>query len=137
MQAVTSYHSVLILNTLRMAIHLGVGEDERRVKQDIALELRLYFPMPPAAAESDRAEASDYVCYHSLSEKIHALCTAKPYRLIEFLAHEAYRMARAEVSGETKIWIRVNKIKILLDYVEDGTSYIHTDLPAGAWVPPQ
>jgi FolB domain-containing protein len=128
------YPSVIALHTLRVKVRLGVGEKERAVPQDVVIDVRLYLPHLPAAAESDDAE---YLCYHSLSEKIHALCVAKEYRLIEYLTHAIHRLLRASVPSEAKLWIKLRKPHILLDYVQEGASYIFTDLSPESRVVPQ
>lgn len=128
------YSSVLILERLKAQVHLGVGPEERRKAQEVAIDVRFYLPQPPPAAKTDNGE---YICYHDISAQIHALCVRQEYRLIEFLTHEIYRLLRKETPAEVKLWVKLHKLRILLPYVEGGTSYTFTDLPASALVIPQ
>lgn len=129
----TQYASFLSINKLVQKVSLGITKEEQSIPQDISLDIRLYLPNELSSFNNDNGE---YICYHNISEKIAVLCTAKSYRLIEFLGLEIYRMIRAEIKPEIKIWLSINKTKILLKYVEGGTSFTYTDLPAGSWVAP-
>ena len=127
------YASFLSINKLVQKVRLGISKEERSIPQEISLDLRLYLPNALSSFNDDNGE---YVCYNNISEKVVALCKAKEYRLIEFLGLEIYRMIRTETKSEIKIWLTLNKTKILLDYVEGGTSFTYTDLPYGSWVAP-
>ncbi len=131
---VTSYASVLALHALEVDIHLGVGEEERARPQKVIIDMRLYLPSLPGAAESDEG---DYICYHTLSEKIRALCLEREYRLIEYLAHAIHRLLRESVPAEIGIWVKLRKPQILLPYVRGGSSYTYSDLAPHAWVVPE
>ena len=127
------YASFLSINKLVQKVRLGISQEERSQPQEIRLDLRLYLPNKLSSFEDDNGE---YICYHEISEKIATLCSAKEYRLIEFLGSEIYRMIRATIAPEIKIWLSLNKTKILLEYVEGGTSFTYTDLTPNAWVVP-
>jgi FolB domain-containing protein len=129
-----AYAGVLALHQIHAEARLGVGEEERRAPQTVVIDVRLYLPRAPAGALSDNA---DYICYHGIGQKIHALCAGKEYRLIEYLTHEVHRLLRTLVPEEVKISVRLRKPRILLAYVQEGASYGFSDLPPHAWTPPE
>ncbi len=114
-------------------VHLGISAEERQHPQRIILDIRFYLPSLMSSSVDDNGE---YICYHGISEKVYALCIGREYRLIEYLAQEVYRLLRRETAEEVKLWIKLHKARILLSYVEDGSSYTYTDLPPHSWVVP-
>jgi FolB domain-containing protein len=128
-----AYASVLSLNALSVKVSLGVTQEERSRPQDVRIDVRFYLPAAPAAATDDEAK---YICYHGIGEKVKALCARKPYRLIEYLTHEIYRLLRGAVPRQVKIGITLTKPVIGLASARGGASYTYTDLPPAAWVAP-
>ncbi len=128
------YINALAIHKLSADVHLGVGKEERQIPQKISIDIRFYLPQLMSSSVRDDGE---YICYHGISEKIYALCISKEYRLIEYLTQEVYRLVRKETAEAVKIWIRLYKTRILLPYVENGTSYTYTDLPPFSWVVPE
>lgn len=129
-----AYPCALAINRLKAEVRLGVSAEERAAPQEVEIDVRFYLPSPPAAATDDDGK---YICYHSLGQKIHALCAQREYRLIEYLAHEIYRLLRGKVPEEVKLWVKLRKLHLPLSYMEGGASYSFTDLPAPAWVVPE
>lgn len=129
-----SYQSVLSIHGLTAEIHLGVGEEERSVRQRVVVDVRFYLPEPMESAGDDNGK---YLCYYGISEKIASLCMAKPYRLIEFLTMEIYRLLRGLVPEPVKLQVTLRKPEVLLPYVTGGSSYRYSDLPPFSWVAPE
>ncbi|MEI6730258.1 MAG: dihydroneopterin aldolase [Pseudomonadota bacterium] len=129
----TVYNNILSINSLTANVSLGITPEERSIPQQVVIDLRFYIPESLSSSIDDNGE---YFCYHNLSEKIYALCTSKEYRLIEFLIMEVYRMVRKQVPDSVKIWIKLHKTSILLDYVQNGASFTYSDLPPNSWTIP-
>lgn len=128
-----TYRSCLSINRLVVDVNLGLGPGERRKKQRISIDIKLYIPHQLSSFSNDNGE---YICYHGISEKINTLCSSGEFKLIEFLTMEIYRLIRKEIESQIKIKITLNKLKILLPYVENGSSFSYTDLPPFSWVIP-
>ena len=127
------YNNVLSINSLGVDVRLGISKEEQKNPQRIILDIRFYMPAVMSSSVDDKGE---YICYHGISEKIYALCISKEFRLIEYLAQEVYRLIRRETADEVKLWVKLHKTRILLSYVEEGSSYTYTDLPPHSWVVP-
>lgn len=128
-----AYPSTLAIRRLTAKVHLGVGDEERAIPQEVSVDVRFHMPALMSSATNDSGE---YICYAPICEKIQDLCTAKPYRLIEYLAHEIHRLLRAEIPDEVRLTVMVLKAPALLPFV-GNTSYSYTDLPPFSWVAPE
>lgn len=72
---------------------IGVHEEERRAKQELRLQLRLYIDAKRAGA-SDRIQ--DTIDYDSVSQRVVQVVEASEFRLLERLAEEVARVCVKE-----------------------------------------
>lgn len=84
---------------------LGVGEEERREKQEVVINIALHADLRPAA-RSDRLE--DAVDYRAVKKRVLALVEDSSYRLVEALA-EAIAASCLETPGVRCALVRVEK----------------------------
>ena len=73
----------ILIKDLMLRCIIGLGEEERREKQDVLINLVLWSDLRPAAA-TDRLE--DTVDYSALKKRIIGLVEASQYHLAEALA---------------------------------------------------
>ena len=127
------FSSVFVIERLELMAHLGIYDDERAGLQPIAFDVRLYFPTPPGWTFDDNAQFFDY---QQITDRLRDLVKGKPYRLIEFLANEAFNIVRAHLdeigSGDIKIWLKLTKLEPPIPELKGGSSYITSDLPLDA-----
>ena len=127
------YPHMLTLTRLRMPVHLGFYDAERAHKQDVEISVRLYYATPPAAAGDDHAPFHDYA---KLAAELTDYMNARQFRLLEFMANDMFRHMRAWYDangGEAiKLWLKVDKVQAPVPGLQEGASYILSDLPAGA-----
>lgn len=72
---------------------IGVRDEERRAKQELRLQLRLFIDAKRAGA-SDRIE--DTIDYDSVSQRVVQVAEASEFRLLERLAEELARVCVKE-----------------------------------------
>lgn len=95
---------ILIYDLLARCI-LGVGEEERREKQDVVINIALDADLRPAA-KSDRFE--DAVDYRAINKRLLALVEGSSFHLVESLA-EAVAAACLETRCVVRAVVRVEK----------------------------
>ncbi len=84
---------------------IGVTEWERRDRQDVVLNLRLYVDARPAG-RSD--EIDDALNYRTVTKAVIDLAKGNGYRLVEALAEAIARLCVVEF-GVAKVRVRVEK----------------------------
>jgi FolB domain-containing protein len=131
--SIPAYSQYLSVNRVRVPVRLGLTPEERAAAQPVEMDLRFYMPDIPAYARKDEG---DFICYGKITQRIVQVCSAGEFRLIEYLAMEVYRMLRAQVHEDVKIWLRALKCQVPVAQVLNGASYTYTDLPPNAWVAP-
>jgi FolB domain-containing protein len=95
----------IFISDLRARCIVGVNEEERREKQDVALTISIYADLKKAG-RSDRFE--DAVDYRAIKKKVLNLVEESKYFLLEALA-EAVANACLETPGVLKVQVRVDK----------------------------
>ena len=95
---------ILISDLLARCI-LGVGEEERRERQEVVINLALAVDLRPAG-ESDRLE--DSVDYRALKKQVLALVEGSQYHLVEKLAEEIARLC-LQYPAVAQVEVRVEK----------------------------
>ena len=129
----THYAHVLCFNRLKFDVNLGFYDDERAGLQPVEVSMRLYFPEAPKATTDDEGQFFDYA---PLCVAITELLTSKPYRLVEYMATEVFKLARAFVDerggADIKIWVLFTKCTPPVQHLEGGASFIYSDLPPGS-----
>ena len=90
----------IIIKGAKFDLHLGVTEEERKTKQQILVDVTLFFDIT-AASSTDDIEKS--INYSHISRRINAILT-KEYKLIETVAEI--------IAQDILVAFPVNKIKI-------------------------
>lgn len=132
------YGSSFIIERLALDASIGLLDHERAHKQPVAISVRLYFPSLPDCTGND---AGTFIDYASLSNKLTGLVESQHFQLIEYMAHELFKTARAYVDAhggqKVAIWLKLNKCQPTVRHMVDGASFVLSDLPADATVVPQ
>lgn len=127
------YPYCFTIDSLRMMAHLGWQAPERSVRQPVTVDMRLYFPSALVALSDDDGGFLDY---HGLCKTIQAQIESREFRLIEFMASELFAAARAFADAhqcdDVRIWLRLRKCTPPVEYLENGASFVMSDLPEGA-----
>lgn len=96
----TLIQTKLMLRDLRLNVHLGCGEDERRKPQPVSIDLALLFSTTPAGCQSD--ELTDTICYGKLSERLSTYCNGRSFKLVEALTSQLFEVAKQEIERQGK-----------------------------------
>ena len=129
----THYPFMLGIDRLRLAVHLGVGEEERAQPQTVEMTVRLYYADPPQGWGDDDGV---FLCYELLSNVLHALAKERSFKLIEYLAQQSYEALGAEIVrqlGEehgVKIWLQIHKCDAPVESLQGGSRFVYSDLNA-------
>ena len=75
----------IILNGVRLEVHLGVPEDERAVPQVISADVECEYDTRPAGLSDDLAKAIDYAAMH---QAVQRAATRRGYALVESMAED-------------------------------------------------
>ena len=120
--SVTPTHHCIKLHDLRLSLHLGWLEEERRQKQVVSVSISLKFlSMPQGCATDDLAET---VCYAELAQKITAHCQQKSYQLIEYLAYDIYQKIKSlhAIDCQVTVWKQP-----AIENLQGGASFVCGD----------
>lgn len=120
------FHS-LRMKELALELRLGCTEAERRVPQEVRLDVELRFPSPLRAGESD--ELSDTVCYGRLADAIGRHFRERgEIHLIERVAEEAYKVA-SELAKGGLVAVEARKVHPPVERLLGGAFYRVGDFP--------
>ncbi len=97
----------LILEDLKLKLHLGVTAVERRKKQDVLLQIKIIFAKPPLACKT--GNLSDTICYDMLIKKIQKFCENKEFILIEKLGTQLFLLLKKNIPKSCKLHLRIAK----------------------------
>jgi dihydroneopterin aldolase len=128
----SSLHSNLVLPGIRSHAHIGLSDEERAIAQWVVVDLALDFTSPPTATHTDRID--DTVDYAALTATVVKVCSARPYALLERLAHALYVELRETFSPETGLWLEASKLRAPLAELEHGARFGLGDWQGGASV---
>lgn len=131
----THYAHMYTINRLRFGVRLGCLPPERKEPQPIEVYLRLYFPKAPVCLSNDDA---GFIDYDILARQVRD-AASKEYKLVEFLAGEIFRKLRLFIDQQdpdVRLWLKVTKCHPPVPQLEDGVSFILSDLPADAVLTP-
>lgn len=95
----------ILIKDLQARCILGVGDEERREKQDVLINIVLFADLRPAA-QSDRFE--DAVDYRAIKKRVIAMVEASRYFLVEALAERAAELCLEHPSVQ-KVQVTVEK----------------------------
>lgn len=118
-----SKSTLLKVNQLKLSIHLGWSEKERKHEQQVALSFTIDMPTPKACLTD---ELTDTVCYDALIKKIQAHVKNKEYRLIEYFSQDMYQLVKSELPKKSQLQITVTK-KPKIAAFNDTVSFTYGD----------
>ncbi len=95
----------ILIEDLRARCIIGVNEDERREKQEVAINLAIHTDLRKAG-RSDRLD--DAVDYRALKKKVSKMVEGSEYFLIEALAEAIARLCLEDPKIE-EVRVRVDK----------------------------
>jgi len=95
----------IIISDLRARCILGVNDDERREKQDVAVNISIYADLRQAG-RTDRFE--DAIDYRAIKKRVLGLIEESKFFLLEALA-EAVANTCLSTPGIVKVQVRVDK----------------------------
>jgi FolB domain-containing protein len=101
------YNHALILEDLKLKLHLGATTLERRKKQEVLLQIKIIFAKPPLACKTGKL--SDTVCYDLLIKKIQKFCENKEFILIEELGTKLFLLLKKNIPNSCKLYLRIAK----------------------------
>jgi len=116
--------TTLVIQQLEIGVSLGWGDEECSQKQTVWVDLHIDFKEPPKATETDTLH--DTYCYHTLSLQIVENISERPFRLIEHLSFEIYKIAKAFFGEESFVKIGVTK-KPDISYPNQGITFWYGD----------
>lgn len=105
--ALLNKSSSLLLNNLKLMVHLGVTASERKKKQRVLLSLNLTFAHPPAACLTD--EIADAICYDTLAKSIRLHVGATKFQLVEHLAQTIYTHIKSQLTDKSAVIVTITK----------------------------
>ena len=121
---VPGFSSVISMNGLGLDINLGVGNEERNIKQKVKVSFKLFYKATPSGCSSDNL--NDTICYSEISEIIRKYCHDKEFKLLEFLCKEIYLQIKTLAPAGVKVWVITEKNPPM--YNVETTSFEYTDL---------
>jgi FolB domain-containing protein len=95
----------VLISDLAARCIIGVNERERKVKQDVLINIALYCDIGPAARSDRLADAVDY---REVRDRVIEAVQVSQHYLLEALA-ETVAAACLEHSGVAKVTVRVDK----------------------------
>ncbi|MDA1074439.1 MAG: 2-amino-4-hydroxy-6-hydroxymethyldihydropteridine diphosphokinase [Proteobacteria bacterium] len=96
--------AVLSMSDLKLAVHLGMPDDERSVRQDVYFSMRIEFGSPPAACAQDSLEGT--IDYGVVVLHLQELVAHQQVKTLEHLARQCLEVAceearKCNISGVT------------------------------------
>ncbi len=117
-------YSALSLNGLRLKVHLGCSEEERRVPQFVRFEILLRFKTPPLGCQTD--QLSDTVCYAQISDILRTACEGE-FQLIEKLGWKVFSLLKQTLPKDVQVQMRMIKEKPPISDLTEGSSFYLSD----------
>ncbi len=96
---------IIFLNDLKVETVIGVFDWERKIKQEVILDLELGYDIRAAAASDELADTLDY---KALSKRLSDFISHSDYQLVETLAERCAELIQKEF-GVGWLRLRVNK----------------------------
>lgn len=88
MELNTKPSSNLLIQDLRLWVHLGCSVEEKFHSQLVSINVDFTFKSPPVGCKTDQLE--DTICYLEIVQGIQSLVQSKQFSLIEHLTHDLY-----------------------------------------------
>lgn len=96
----------LELKQLELLVNLGLGEEERSVKQNVWINFSIMFEKLPNACLNDSIDETH--CYFNITNKIKELCYGREFKLLEHLCHEIYNVIKKDTSEKISVTVIKN-----------------------------
>jgi len=117
--------ATLSFRKARLNVRLGCSEKERRLAQQVDLDLSIRFLEPPPACKTDQVDQT--VCYDELIKWARSYCEGKEFRLIEKLAHDLFKCLKAKLPPLASLWIQTTKVNPPVEELYGGASFSFGD----------
>ena len=114
------YHT-LYIRDLSLMVHLGCEADERKLQQEVKVNLEFRFASAPKAIVTD--DIQDTICYAKVSHDLKKYCTGKEFKLIEKMAEDLIHVARERVPPSTQVGLIIHKVNPPIKEIKGGTAY--------------
>lgn len=98
---------MLSINGFELPVYLGWPEAERQQIQTVRIDLTIQFAAPPKACETDQLQ--DTFCYDELLEQLRVKIADRPFRLLEHLTSEIYKIIKPELPKDAKLTVNALK----------------------------
>lgn len=109
------------LQGLGAEVRLGWGAEERSEPQGVSFDVELRFAELPRASFTD--DLGDTVCYAGVAAALREVCARGEYRLIERLGREAHVRVRELCPPQSRLRVRVTKLKPPVAELTGGASF--------------
>ena len=118
----------LVINDLRLWVHLGCSSEERLHKQLVAVHIDILFDRNFDAINTD--DINDTICYASLVNKIQKKCQNIEFNLIEKLNKFIYNTTLQFVDNNRRfsvasIKVMVSKLRIPVPGIYGSVDFIY------------
>ena len=116
---------------LRLWVHLGWSEEEKKNPQMVSVDVTFTYASPPRAMDTDNLK--DTICYHSVTKKIQSSTLEKRFNMIEFLGKSILDTVCTCVKESQQdiaaITVTVHKTAPPMPGVHGGTRFTCTGKP--------
>jgi len=102
-------NSTLIIDQLILLANLGWSVAEREHAREIYVDIHIHYLELPEACNND--ELDDTNCYYKIALALQAVCEAKPYKLLELLAHDLFKAVKNCLNNDVSVTLSVAKNK--------------------------
>lgn len=99
-------YTSLLLPAIDLAVCLGWPNEERQTRQFVKVDIKIFFPLPPAACYEEKLNLT--ICYHTLINNLQNFLADKSFRLIEFFTFAIYKFLKKSYP-DLQINVRVKK----------------------------
>lgn len=114
--------STLTLSDLRLWVHLGCTEEEKKHAQCVSLSFTFDFLAPVPAVETDRIE--DALCYGTVSDAAKICVQGKRFDTIEYLAGCLFTALEPKVAGKAgAMSVTVHKLTPPVESLHGGAVF--------------
>jgi len=117
--------SGLRLKDIRLMMHIGHLEEERKTPQAMSIDVDIDFYQPPKACENDQLDNT--ICYDQLIAGLQNLCERSRFQLLEHCAAQLYTYVKAQLSENDKVMIRVTKCNPPIPVLQGGAQSCYGD----------
>ncbi len=114
-------HSVLQIQELVLACHLGCSIDEQKTPQEVRVSVRIEFAAVPDACLSD--SLNDTVCYAQLCSQLTKAAAAQSFATVEHLARQLSLCVQEPLPPKARWQLTVHKIQPPVPGLKSGVTF--------------